>query len=200
MERGFCVWFTGLSGSGKTTITRMLEQSLLERGLKVEVLDGDVVRTNLSKGLGFSREDRETNLLRIAFVADLLVRNGVIVLVAAITPFQNVRDAVRRQLGDYIEVFTNCPLEACIQRDVKGLYKKALAGEIKQFTGIDDPYDIPERPEVELFTHKESPEDSLARILLTLEMLGRIPPMPGNAYSEEDVALIQRRLAELGYI
>jgi adenylylsulfate kinase len=178
MNGGFCLWLTGLSASGKTTIARLMENSLLARGLKVQVLDGDVIRTNLSEGLGFTRTDREINLLRIAFVAGLLVRHGIVVVVSAITPYQSVREEVRRKIGAFIEVYLNCPLEICIQRDPKGLYRKALAGQIQNFTGIDDPYETPERPEIELKTHEESPERCLDQILTILEALKKIPSRP----------------------
>jgi adenylylsulfate kinase len=134
--RGFTLWFTGLSGAGKTTIADIVERELRQRHGKIEVLDGDIVRTNLSKGLGFSREDRDTNVLRIGFVAELLTRNGVGVIVSAISPFKEVRDAVRRSIGEgFVEIFVDAPLEVCAERDVKGLYEKAFAGEIEQFTG-----------------------------------------------------------------
>jgi len=200
MEKGFCVWFTGLSAAGKTTLSRLLEGALLERGLMVEVLDGEDVRTNLSKELGFSREDRETHLRRIAFVTKLLIRNGIVVLVAAITPYQGIREEVRAEIGDFVEVYLNTPLEVCIKRDPKGLYQKAQSGEIKNFTGIDDPFEPAERAEIVLRTGEESPEESLARILLTLEMLKLIPPMPQPGYSEEEAEVIKQRLTDLGYI
>jgi adenylylsulfate kinase len=157
---GFTIWFTGLPCSGKSTISVILEETFRkERGM-VEVLDGDVIRTNLSKGLGFSREDRETNLMRIAFVCHLLTRNGVPNIAAAISPFDNVREQVRDLIGDgYVEVYTRCPVEKCIERDVKGMYKKALAGEIKGFTGVDDPFDEPDSPEVICDTDKETAEE-----------------------------------------
>ena len=144
--RGFTLWFTGLSGSGKTTITEIVEKELRERGYRVEVLDGDVVRTNLSKGLGFSREDRNINILRIGFVAYLLSRNGVAVIVSAISPYKEVRDQVWRKIIDFVEVFVDCPLEVCAQRDVKGLYEKTFKGEMEQFTGVSDPYEPPAPP------------------------------------------------------
>ncbi|MBW2060814.1 MAG: adenylyl-sulfate kinase [Deltaproteobacteria bacterium] len=200
MGKGFCVWFTGLSASGKTTLSKLLQETLLERGLLVEILDGDIIRKNLSKGLGFSREDRDTNIRRIGFVAHLLARNGVAVIVAAISPYQSVRDEVRAEIGNFIEVFLDCPLEICVERDPKGLYRKALAGEIKHFTGIDDPYEVPENPEVVVRTHEESPEDGLARIIRTLEILGRIPAIPGEDYSEAEAEVIKKRLTELGYL
>lgn len=191
---------TGLSASGKTTLARLLEGDLLERGLKVEVLDGEEVRTTLSKGLGFSRADRETNIRRIAFVASLLVRNGVAVVAAAISPYQSIRQEARERIGEFLEVFLDCPLEVCIERDPKGLYEKALAGEIKNFTGVDDPFEVPERPEVILRTHEEAPEESLARLLRTLEILGRIPAGPSEGYSEKEAEIIQKHLTDLGYI
>jgi adenylylsulfate kinase len=140
-ERGFTVWFTGLSGAGKTTIADIVEHELRERGRRVEVLDGDIVRTNLSKGLGFGREDRNVNVLRIGFVANLLSRNGVAVIVSAISPYKEARDQVRRRIIDFVEVFVDAPLEVCAERDVKGLYAKAFSGEIPQFTGVSDPYE-----------------------------------------------------------
>ena len=147
-ERGAVIWFTGLSGSGKTTIAHLVEDKLLEAGVPVEILDGDVVRENLSKGLGFSKEDRDTNIRRIAFVAHLLQRNGVFVITAAISPYQSVREEARTMIKDFVEVYADAPLEVCEERDTKGLYAKARAGEIKGFTGIDDPYEPPEGAEV----------------------------------------------------
>lgn len=174
-QRGVTVWFTGLSGAGKTTITRAVEQELRSRGLGIEILDGDVVRENLTKGLGFSKEDRDENIRRIGFVAQLLTRHGVIVLVSAISPYREVRDEVRQKTGDFVEVFVNAPLAVCEDRDVKGLYKKARAGEIKNFTGISDPYEPPLNPEVECRTDLETLEESVAKVLGTLEQLGYLP-------------------------
>jgi adenylylsulfate kinase len=171
--RGFTLWFTGLSGAGKTTIADIVERELRLRHGKVEVLDGDIVRTNLSKGLGFSREDRDTNVLRIGFVADLLTRNGVGVIVSAISPFKEVRDQVRRNVGeDFIEVFVDAPLEVCAERDVKGLYKKAFSGEIPQFTGVSDPYEPPAAPELHIKTNEEEPRESARRVIARLEEFG----------------------------
>jgi adenylylsulfate kinase len=171
--RGFTLWFTGLSGAGKTTIADIVERELRARHGKVEVLDGDIVRTNLSKGLGFSREDRDTNVLRIGFVADLLTRNGVGVIVSAISPFKEVRDEVRRSIGeDFIEIFVDAPLEVCAERDVKGLYKKAFSGEIEQFTGVSDPYEPPSTPELHIKTDEEEPHESARRVVVRLEELG----------------------------
>jgi len=169
-EQGFCLWFTGLSGSGKTTITTHLVRELRRRGSKLEVLDGDIVRENLSKGLGFSKEDRDTNIRRIAFVADLLSRNGVPVITAAISPYREIRDEARTKMGDrFIEIYTKAPLEVCEERDVKGLYAKARAGEIKEFTGISDPYEPPKNAELVIETDKQSPEESAQQILDYLE-------------------------------
>jgi adenylylsulfate kinase len=177
-RRGFTLWFTGLSGAGKTTIAEIVEHELRERFGQVEVLDGDIVRTNLSKGLGFSREDRDTNILRIGFVADLLTRNGVGVIVSAISPFKEARDQVRRSIGeDFIEVFVDAPLEVCAERDVKGLYEKAFAGEISQFTGVSDPYEPPAVPELHIKTDEEEPRESARRVILKLEELGYLRPV-----------------------
>ena len=164
-ERGAVIWFTGLSGSGKTTIAHVVEEKLLDAGVPVEILDGDVVRENLSKGLGFSEEDRNTNIRRIAFVAHLLQRNGVFVITAAISPYRAIRDEARAMIKDFVEVFADAPLEVCEERDVKGLYKKARAGEIKGFTGIDDPYEAPENAEVVCKTGDQSVEESAQQVI-----------------------------------
>ena len=171
--RGFTLWFTGLSGAGKTTIAEIVEHELRTKFRRIEVLDGDIVRTNLSKGLGFSREDRDTNILRIGFVAELLTRNGVGVIVSAISPFKEARERVRRNIGeDFIEVYVDAPLEVCAERDVKGLYKKAFAGEIGQFTGVSDPYEPPAAPELHIKTDEEEPRESARRVILKLDELG----------------------------
>ncbi len=175
--RGFTLWFTGLSGAGKTTIAEIVEKELRERFGKVEVLDGDIVRTNLSKGLGFSREDRNVNVLRIGFVANLLTRNGVAVIVSAISPYKEARDQVRRRIIDFVEVFVDAPLEVCAERDVKGLYKKAFAGEIEQFTGVSDPYEPPAAPELHIKTNEEEPHESARRVVVRLEELGYLRPI-----------------------
>src|SRR5687767_15866582 len=159
-ERGAVLWFTGLSGSGKTTIAHEVEEKLLEAGVPVEILDGDVVRENLSKGLGFSEEDRNTNIRRIAFVAHLLQRNGVFVITAAISPYKAIRDEARAIIKDFVEIYADASLEVCEARDTKGLYAKARAGEIKGFTGIDDPYEAPENAEVICHTADASVEES----------------------------------------
>ena len=200
MERGFTVWFTGLSCSGKTTVSRGVAEDLIKRGLKVEVLDGDVVRTNLSKGLGFSKEDRDTNIKRIGFVCKLLSRNGVVAIGAAISPYRAIRDYNRQEIGDFVEVYCKCPLEVCIERDVKGLYKKALAGEITNYTGVSDPYEEPLNPEVVLETGKETEEESVRKVIRKLEELRYIPPGEAPSYSEEEEEKIQKRLTDLGYL
>jgi len=175
-EKGFTLWFTGLSGAGKTTISEIVERELRGRGSKVEVLDGDIVRENLSKGLGFSKEDRDTNIRRIAFVADLLSRNGVPVITAAISPYREIRDEARELMGDrFIEVFVKASVEVCAERDVKGLYEKAFKGEIKEFTGVSDPYEPPLNPEITLDTEHDSAEEDAQKILALLEEKQLIP-------------------------
>jgi len=171
-KEGVVLWFTGLSGAGKSTLAECLEPKLKAAGKRVEILDGDVVRTHLSKGLGFSREDRDTNIARIAFVSHLLARNGVVVMVAAISPFRETREKARQLIGDFIEVHVAPPLEECIKRDVKGLYKKAIAGEIQQFTGISDPYEEPLSPELKIDTSRGSVDEGANRILAKLRELG----------------------------
>ena len=183
-QRGFTLWFTGLSGAGKTTVSEIVEKELKERGLRVEVLDGDIVRTNLSKGLGFSREDRNVNVLRIGFVANLLTRNGVAVIVSAISPYKEARDQVRRRIIDFVEVFVDVPLEVAAERDVKGLYKKAFAGEIEQFTGVSDPYEPPAAPDLILKTDQETPEESARKVIEKLEYFGYLwSPSPDSEYN-----------------
>jgi len=174
-QKGFTVWFTGLSGSGKSTIAEMLFHEFQARGLKTEILDGDVVRQNLSKGLGFSKEDRDTNILRIGFVAELLTRNGVAAICCPISPYKETRDRVRATIGDFVEVYVHATLEELAEhRDPKGLYKKALAGEITGFTGVDDPYEAPENPELVVDTMDEEPVESLQHVLDTIRRLGYI--------------------------
>ena len=177
MAKGFTVWLTGLSGAGKSTIAAELARQLREREIGVEVLDGDVVRTNLSKGLGFSKEDRDTNIRRIAFVAQLLTRHGVAVISAAISPYRAVREEAREMIGNFVEVYVQCPLEELVRRDVKGLYAKALRGEIGNFTGVSDPYEAPEHAEVVVQTDHESVASSVARILAALEAKGYLAPV-----------------------
>ncbi|MDQ3210495.1 MAG: adenylyl-sulfate kinase [Actinomycetota bacterium] len=176
-QKGFTVWFTGLSGSGKSTIAEMLFHELRARELKTEILDGDEVRKNLSKGLGFSKEDRDTNIMRIGFVADLLTRNGVATICCPISPYKETRDACRAMIGEFVEVYVHASVdEIAAHRDPKGLYKKALAGEIKDFTGVDPnaPYEVPENPEIRVDTLTQSPDESLQFVLTRLKELGRI--------------------------
>lgn len=173
---GFTIWFTGLSGSGKSTLSEAIQSRLKARGRNVEILDGDVVRTHLSKGLGFSREDRDTNIKRIAFVCSLLTRNGVVCVSAAISPYREAREWARREIGNFVEVYVKCPLEVCQARDVKGLYKQAAEGKLKGFTGIDDPYEEPEKPELVVETDQETLDESVERIFARLEELGYLEP------------------------
>ena len=180
-EQGFTLWFTGLSGAGKTTISRLVVEELEARGSAVEVLDGVVVRENLSKGLGFSKVDRDTNIRRIAFVADLLSRNGVPVITAAISPYRELRAEAREKMdGRFIEAYVHASVEECERRDTKGLYKKARAGEIKEFTGVSDPYEPPQNPELVLETEDETPEQSAGRIIAFLEERELIPSPKGS--------------------
>ncbi|MGC8826593.1 MAG: adenylyl-sulfate kinase [Anaerolineae bacterium] len=199
-HKGFTIWFTGLSGAGKTTLAREVEKHLRARGMKVEVLDGDVVRQNLSKGLGFSKEDRDANIRRIGFVCKLLTRNNVVAIAAAISPYREIRDEVRREIGNFVEVYVECPLEVLVERDVKGLYKKALAGEITNFTGVNDPYEPPLNPEVVIHSDRETVEESVEKIMRKLKELDYLPPAPEDVYSEEEAEVVEERLRSLGYI
>ena len=175
-DTGFTIWLTGLSGAGKSTLARLIERRLRALDRNVEVLDGDVVRTHLSKGLGFSREDRDTNIKRIAFVCNLLTRNGVVSIAAAISPYREAREWARNEIGNFVEVYVKCPLEVCRQRDVKGLYKQVEEGKIKGFTGVDDPYEEPEHPELVIETDKEMVEESVNLIFAKLVELGYLAP------------------------
>ncbi len=170
-QRGVTIWFTGLSGAGKTTISHAVGEKLRSQRRNIEILDGDIVRQNLTKGLGFSKEDRDENIRRIGFVSHLLTRNGVIVLVSAISPYREIREEVRQKIGDFVEIYVNAPLAVCEERDVKGLYKRARAGEIKGFTGIDDPYEPPLNPEVECRTDLEELSESIGKVFAKLEEL-----------------------------
>jgi adenylylsulfate kinase len=186
----------GLSASGKTTLAQLLAQALAQRGFKVEVLDGDIMRTTLSKGLGFTAGDRVTNLRRIAAMANNLVHQQVVTIVAAICPYHEIREEVRATIGKYIEIYLNCPLEVCISRDPKGLYRQALAGEIQHFTGIDDVFDTPVRPDIEVTTHGEAPEASLARILSKLADLKHISPEPAALPESTGEATVPPQLSK----
>ncbi|HSS95102.1 MAG TPA: adenylyl-sulfate kinase, partial [Candidatus Dormibacteraeota bacterium] len=176
MNKGFVVWFTGLSGAGKSTVANALAAELERRGRHSELLDGDEVRTLLSKGLGFSKEDRDTNIRRIGYVARLVSRSGGVAITAAISPYRDVRDEIRAQTPGFVEVYMRCPIETLTERDTKGLYRKALAGEIANFTGVSDPYEAPLHAEVVCDTSRETPAESLARVIEALERLGHLPP------------------------
>jgi adenylyl-sulfate kinase len=204
MRKGFTVWFTGLSGAGKSTITAELVKELGRRGVPLEVLDGDVVRTHLSKGLGFSKEDRDTNIRRIGWVATTLTKHGVGVICAAISPYRAIRDEVRASVephGVFLEVYAKCPIPVLSDRDPKGLYKKALAGQLPNFTGVSDPYEEPLKADVVCETDREKVEESAAKILRRLEELGIVPPKdaPAGGYSPEEEARLARRLEQQGY-
>jgi len=178
-HNGFTLWFTGLSGAGKSTLAQAIRDDLVARGRRVEILDGDEVRTNLSKGLGFSKEDRDTNIRRIGYVARLLSRNGVVAVAAAISPYREVRDEVRRaHEATFVETFVDCSLDELVRRDRKGLYAKALRGEIDRFTGVSDPYEAPERPDITVHTDRQTIEDSLKTILAELERQHHVSPRP----------------------
>ena len=186
-KKGFTLWFTGLSGAGKTTIARELVTELRARGLKIELLDGDEIRTNLSQGLGFSKLDRDTNIRRIGYVSQLLARNGIGVLSAAISPYRAIRDEVRESISadgtEFIEVFVKCPLDVLVERDIKGLYKKALTGEIKEFTGVSDPYEEPPKPDVTVETDRETISESVQKIVRELERRGLTKPAVKPSFS-----------------
>ena len=195
-KKGFTLWLTGLSGAGKTTLAGLLVTKLSARGIRVEVLDGDEVRTNLSRGLSFSKEDRDTNIRRIGYVCRLLSRNGVATVAAAISPYRDVRGEVRRAIEqegvEFIEVFVKCPIEVLAERDVKGLYQKALAGEIEEFTGVSDPYEEPSAPDIVVETDRESAEFSTSKIIRQLERRGLMGPF-SNPETEESSVRRRRR-------
>lgn len=202
-NKGFTLWFTGLPCSGKSTLAELVARELEQRGRLVDILDGDVVRTHLTKGLGFSKEDRDTNIRRIGYVCGLISKHGGVAISAAISPYRAIRDEVRHSVSQhatFVEVYVNTPLEECIRRDVKGMYKKALAGEMKDFTGIDAPYEAPERPELVIETAQETPAQSAARILAKLEQMALVEPPQDKGYTPEEEERIHRRLEKLGYI
>jgi adenylylsulfate kinase len=182
---GLTIWLTSLSGADKSTVSRLLEARLRQAGVKVEVLDGDVIRTHLSKGLGFSKEDRDTNIRRIGWVCQVLSRNGVVAIAAAISPYRALRDEIRAQIPNFVEVYLECPLQVLAERDVKGLYKRALAGEIQNFTGVDDPYEPPRNPEIVCHTDgSETPEQSAQKVLAYLSRWeGLAAPLALAAYA-----------------
>ena len=199
-RKGFTLWFTGLSGSGKTALAKAVEVELRSRGLGVERLDGDTVRESLTKDLGFTKEDRDTNIERVTFVAKLLTRNGVGVLCSFISPYRERRAKSRAEIGNFVECYVECPLEVCIERDVKGLYQRAIAGAIENFTGISDPYEAPENAEIVVHTGQQTLEESASVILQRLEELGYLVSKEEEAYSAEDEAAVEERLRALGYI
>ena len=181
-NKGFTLWFTGLPCSGKSTLAEIIAPELARRGRTVDILDGDIVRTNLTKGLGFSKEDRDENIRRIGFVCGLITKHGGIAISAAISPYRSVRDEVRSKIENFVEVFVDTPLELCIQRDVKGMYKKAIAGEMKNFTGISDPYEPPLEPELRLDTSRLTLEEATSQVLRSLFALGYLARLePGGA-------------------
>jgi len=184
-DKGVTIWFTGLSGAGKSTLSEALTRYFLARGRNVEVLDGDEVRTHLSKGLGFSREDRDTNIKRIAYVCKLLTRNGALCISAAIAPYREARAWARQEIGNFVEIYVRCPLEVCRERDVKGLYKLVDEGKIQHFTGVDDPYEEPENPDLVVDTSKQTIDESVASILAKLVELGYL-----DAAESADEALL----------
>ena len=205
------IWLTGLSGSGKSTIAGELAKAIRERERNVEILDGDMLRANLNSDLGYSREDRDRNIRRVGFLSHLLTRNGVFAIAAVISPYRNVRAENRTLIGDFVEVYVKASLETCIKRDVKGLYKKALSGEIPVFTGVSDPYESPAVPEVICDTERETLSESVNKIIAAMERLGYIEPVPapepvgayagGNgAYSQVEELMVKKRLEDLGYL
>jgi len=199
--KGFTLWFTGLPCSGKTTISEIVEKELRNRGLNVESLDGDEVRQHLSKNLGFSKEDRDEHIRRIGFIAKLLSRNGVATLAAFVSPYRAVRDHVRSEIENFVEIYVKCPVDVCIQRDIKGMYKKALAGEIKNFTGVSDPYEEPLSPELVIETDKETPAESAQKVIQWLESMEYIPEASESVtYTPEEAEKIEKRLKALGYL
>ncbi len=199
--RGFTLWFTGLPCSGKTTISEIVGKELRDRDLNVEMLDGDELRRNLSKDLGFSKEDRETHIKRVGFIAKLLSRNDVATLAAFVSPYRAVRKYLRIEIGNFIEAYVKCPVEVCIKRDVKGMYKKAIAGEIKNFTGISDPYEEPLEPEIIVETDKEMPMESAQKVIQWLESMEYIPSASESViYTAEEEKHIKEKLKTRGYL
>jgi adenylyl-sulfate kinase len=199
MQDGFCLWFTGLPCSGKTTVADEVAEKLRKMGLRVERLDGDIVRKGLTRDLGFSKEDRDKNIERVTFVAKLLSRNGVATLVSFVSPYIQARSNARNECTNFVEVFVDCTVEECEKRDVKGMYAKARAGEIKDFTGVDDPYEAPPNPELVIETHNETVEESTQKVLVKLRELNLIPG-EDKVYSEEEEEVVKKRLEDLGYM
>jgi adenylyl-sulfate kinase len=196
--KGYTVWFTGLSGSGKSALANRLAQEIRKRGQIAEVIDGDVIRRSVSKGLGFSQEDRDENIRRVGHLCSYLTATDRVAIAACISPYASIRDRNRDLIGNFVEVYCKCSVDECAKRDPKGLYKKAFAGEIKGFTGVDDPYEAPENPEVMVETDKETIDQSLAKILIKLEEMGYLPK-PDGLTLEEEQAVVER-LESLGYL
>jgi len=199
-EQGFTIWFTGLSGSGKSTLAALLRDDLAARGRSCELLDSGRIRQALNRSLGFTRDEIETNVKRLAYEAKLLNRNGIIVVVAAVSPYRDIRDAVRADLGRFIEVYCRCPLEVLVKRGKAELFEKARRGEIDHVAGVNAPYEEPFKPEVLINTDTESPEQGVARIRTTLEILGYLPKHRSAEYTAAEEAVIKQRLRDLGYI
>jgi len=199
MEKGFTIWLTGLPCSGKTTIAELLEEELSERELIVEVLDGSAARQRFSPQLGFSKKDRNAHIKKIATESKKLCDNGLAVICASISPYRKARDDARKKLSNFVEVYVKCPVSVCMERDIKGVYKQAQAGEIKDFTGVSAPYEEPQKPEVIVETDIETPEESVRKIIVTLEALGYTTKVE-SAYSEEEEEKVKKRLAALGYL
>jgi adenylyl-sulfate kinase len=199
-EEGFTVWFTGMTGSGKSTLARLLHDRLVALGYQCEVLDSGRIRQALSRSLGFSREEVETNLLRIAYECKLLNRNGVVAIVGAVSPYRDVRDRIRADVGRWIEVYCRCPLEVLMRRDTSGLFDRAQRDEVAHVAGINAPYEEPMKPEVLCNTDVETPEQCVKKIVSTLQILGYLPEIASSAYTAEEEKIIRQRLQDLGYI
>lgn len=202
MVKGFTLWFTGLSGSGKSTTSQAVYMEFMRRTLPVELLDGDIIRTNFSKGLGFSKTDRDINIRRIGFISYLLNKHDIISIVAAISPYRDTRRRNRMLLENYVEVFCDCTLDELCRRDPKGLYKRAISGELPNFTGISDPYETPEDAHVVLDTARETKEESFEKVMNYLETKGYVPPREEcdlRDYTSEDEIQIRRHLVSLGF-
>lgn len=199
-DTGFTIWLTGMSGSGKSSLARALAEQLSARGLAVEVLDSGRIRSQINRSLGFSQDEIEENTLRLAYECVLLNRNGVVTIVGSVSPYRAVRDKAREQIGDFVEVYCRCPMEVLMQRDTKGLYERALKNEIKHMAGVNAPYEEPLKPEVLLNTDQLSTDESVAQVIKTLELLGRISRHEGAAYTEQEEEMIRQRLEDLGYL
>lgn len=200
VSKGFTIWFTGMSSSGKSTIGRAVAEDLSARGLSVEVLDSGRIRQQLNRGLGFSREEVETNLLRLGYECTLLNRNGITAIVTAVSPYRDVRDRLRGEIGDFVEVFCRCPMEVLIKRGAGELFAKAQRGEIEHVAGVNAPYEEPLKPEVRLDSDRMSVEESVAKVIATLEVLGRVDRIEPACYTPKEEEMIRKRLEDLGYL